>query len=104
MRIPLPKMLRHWRERQFQQRLVPAADRFGLGIWAFLAKTPALYRVFTTLAAKVLRVLGGRRGRLSRLPLAGGWTRIRDLPAPEGKTFMRMWSERALREGKESPP
>jgi L-lactate dehydrogenase complex protein LldF len=25
------------------------------------------------------------------LPLAGGWTDARDLPAPEGGTFMDRW-------------
>ena len=32
-------------------------------------------------------MLGRRRGRFKQLPLAGGWTAARDLPAPEGATF-----------------
>src|SRR5215475_8543294 len=43
MRIPLPKMMRHWREREFEKKLSPATYRAGLGLWAFLAKNPPLY-------------------------------------------------------------
>ena len=31
MRIPLPKMMRHWREREFERHLSPATYRYGLG-------------------------------------------------------------------------
>src|SRR5690606_32680493 len=37
VRIPLPKMMRHWREREFERHLQPAAARYGLRLWAFLA-------------------------------------------------------------------
>ena len=29
-----------------------------------------------------------------QVPLAGGWTRWRDLPAPEGGTFRTEWAKR----------
>jgi L-lactate dehydrogenase complex protein LldF len=38
-----------------------------------------------------------RGGSLSSLPLAGGWTKHRELPAPQGKTFQQMWAERNRR-------
>ena len=94
MRIPLPKMMRHWREQEFERNLQPATQRFGLSLWAFLARRPALYRAVTGLQARVLSLLGGSKGRFSRLPLAGGWTKHRELPAPEGKTFLAQWAER----------
>ncbi len=94
MRIPLPKMLRHWRTRQFDRGLVPPASRTALKAWAFLAKRPALYRLATGLAMRLLGALGRRRGAFRRMPLAGGWTAARDLPAPEGSTFMAQWSRR----------
>jgi len=50
VRIPLPKMMRHWREREFERRLSPAPLRYGLGFWAFFAKRPALYRFATDVA------------------------------------------------------
>jgi len=91
VRIPLPKLMRHWREREFERGLAPATARYGLGLWSFLARRPALYRAATRLGGVVLHALAGRRGRLSRVPLAGGWTAFRDLPAPEGGSFVARW-------------
>ncbi|MET0942192.1 MAG: LutB/LldF family L-lactate oxidation iron-sulfur protein [Mesorhizobium sp.] len=93
MRIPLPKMMRHWREREFERGLNPATQRYGLKFWAFLARRPALYRFATSLAVPALSVFGGRKGRIHALPLAGGWTKHREFPAPEGKTFMQQWRQ-----------
>ena len=94
MRIPLPKMMRHWREREFEKHLSPATTRWGLGLWAFVAQRPALYRAATRLAVWGMAVLGGKRGKLSALPLAGAWTRDRDFPAPQGSTFMALYATR----------
>ncbi|WP_207485355.1 LutB/LldF family L-lactate oxidation iron-sulfur protein [Arenibaculum pallidiluteum] len=95
MKIPLPKMMRHWREREYESKLQPAAYRYGLGIWAWFARRPALYHLGTRLAAGLLGRLGRGRGRIASLPLAGGWTGGRDMPAPQGKTFQQLWAERA---------
>jgi L-lactate dehydrogenase complex protein LldF len=94
MRIPLPKLMRHWREREFERHLTPATQRYGLAAWRFFATHPALYHLGAGLAMRSLAWLAGKRGRLATLPLAGGWTRHRDLPAPEGKTFQQLWAER----------
>lgn len=88
MKIPLPKMMRHWREREFEKHLQPAAARYGLGVWAFFARRPALYRFASGIGMRVLSSLGGKSRRIAALPLAGGWTDVRDLPAPEGETFL----------------
>ena len=90
MRIPLPKMLRSWREQSFEKHLGPTATRWGLGAWAFLAARPGLYRALMNLGIPVLRLFGGR-GRFKSLPMAGGWTSVRDLSAPEGRTFLSQW-------------
>ena len=94
MRIPLPRMMRNWREREFERNLTPASVRAGLGLWGFFARRPWLYRMSTRLAARVLGLLGRRKGRFSSLPLAGGWTGHRDMAAPEGRTFMEQWKNR----------
>ncbi len=92
VRIPLPGLMRHWREREFERHLTPAAQRRNLALWAFVAKRPVLYRALTRAGAFGLRLLAGRRGRFQRLPLAGGWTAGRDLPAPEGETFFARYA------------
>jgi L-lactate dehydrogenase complex protein LldF len=97
MKIPLPKMMRHWREREFERHLQPTAYRAGLKLWAYLARHPELYRLATRLGAAVLGMAGRSHGRFRSLPLAGGWTKGRDMPAPEGKTFMALWAERKKR-------
>ena len=94
MRIPIPKMLRHWREKEFERHLQPTSMRWGLGLWAWMAKRPKLYRKATALAARVLANQAHGKGRLSKVPLASGWTEFRDLPAPQGKTFHQLWKER----------
>ncbi|MGN6550816.1 MAG: LutB/LldF family L-lactate oxidation iron-sulfur protein [Pararhizobium sp.] len=94
MRIPLPKMMRHWREREFERHLSPASQRYGLGFWAFFAKRPKLYRAAVSFAMPLLSHFGGSSRAIKSLPLAGGWTKYRDMPAPEGRTFLQAWSER----------
>jgi L-lactate dehydrogenase complex protein LldF len=91
VRIPLPNMMRHWREREFERHLSPAAVRYGIGFWAFFAKRPTLYRLATDVAMRALHLFGRSKGRFHSLPFAGGWTRYRDLPAPQGATFQSQW-------------
>ncbi len=107
VRIPLPKLMRHWREREFERHLTPATVRSGLGLWGFFATRPRLYGAATRLATAVLHRIGGRKGRFASLPLAGGWTRYRDLPAPQGGTFQSLWARertRAAAEARASRP
>jgi L-lactate dehydrogenase complex protein LldF len=94
VRIPLPGMMRSWREREFERHLSPATVRAGLTFWAFFVKRPWLYGFATALAARALAYLGKSTGRFKWLPLASGWTRHRDLPAPQGATFQRQWKAR----------
>jgi L-lactate dehydrogenase complex protein LldF len=91
VRIPLPKMMRSWREREFERHLSPAAARWGLAFWAFFAKRVRLYRLATAVAARIMALAARGRGRFRRLPLAAGWTRHRDFPAPQGMTFQAQW-------------
>jgi len=97
VRIPLPKLMRHWREREYERHLTPAVYRYGLSFWAFFARRPWLYKFATGLAMPTLSFLGRKKGRFARLPLASGWTDHRDMPAPQGKTFQAQWRERGGR-------
>jgi L-lactate dehydrogenase complex protein LldF len=97
VRIPLPKMMRHWREQEFAKGLSPPTGRYGTRLWAFVAGRPTLYRVGARLMAALLHRLGGGTGRFRRLPFAGGWTGSRDFPAPQGSTFQAQWRARGRR-------
>jgi L-lactate dehydrogenase complex protein LldF len=91
VRIPLPKLMRHWREREFERHLSPRVVRYGLGLWGFFARRATLYRLSTDLAMRSLHFMGRGKGRFASLPFAGGWTKYRDLPAPQGATFQSQW-------------
>jgi L-lactate dehydrogenase complex protein LldF len=97
VKIPLPDLLRKLREKQFERRLKPWPERVGLAVWGWIAQRPALYSLATRIAARVLSALGGRERMIRSLPLAGGWTGGRDLPAPQGKTFRELYAERRMR-------
>jgi len=91
VRIPLPKLMRHWREREFERHLSPATVRSGLKFWGYFARRPTLYRLSTRIGMGALSLLGRRKGRFRWLPFAGGWTKYRDFPAPQGGTFQQRW-------------
>jgi L-lactate dehydrogenase complex protein LldF len=92
VKIPLTGMMRHWRERAFERNLSPATGRYGIGLWGFFARRPALYRTVTRVTAWSLGLAGRKRGSFRKLPLASAWTQARDMPAPEGETFFARYA------------
>ena len=97
MKIPLPKLMRHHREADFEagsEGSTSATYRAGLGLWAAVARRPRLYHLMARFGIAALGAMGRRRGRFHWLPMAGGWTRHRDFPAPQGRTFQQLWAER----------
>lgn len=101
MRIPLPKLLRHWREQEFSRHLTPQRARLGLQVYRWFATRPAFWRLATRVSALMLRLIGGKQGYLSRLPFAEDWTRHRVMPVPQGQTFMTRY--RAIAETHQPP-
>ena len=97
MMIPLPKLLRYWREAEFLEGGHSWSYRQGLRLWAYLAKKPRFYHTTARLSVALLGWLGKRKGAFRRLPLTRGWTQHRDLPAPQGRTFQQLWAERRTR-------
>ncbi len=98
VKIPLPGLLREIRRQQFEQGITPGVIRLALEGWAVLAKRAGLYHLAMRFGIPLLSRLGRKRGRLSWLPLASGWTDTRDLPAPQGLTFQQAW--KTQRKGK----
>ncbi|MGL6111352.1 MAG: lactate utilization protein LutB domain-containing protein, partial [Rubrivivax sp.] len=94
VKIPLPGLLREIRRQQFETGLTPAPIRWALRAWAALAKRAGLYHFAMRIGISLLSRFGRKRGALGWLPLAGGWTDTRDLPAPQGGTFQQAWRAR----------
>jgi len=95
VKIPLPDLQRKLREHAFEGGLRPWPERIGLAVWSWVAQRPALYALGTRIGVRILKAMGGRAGLIHRLPLAGGWTDGRDMPAPAGRTFRDLYRERA---------
>jgi L-lactate dehydrogenase complex protein LldF len=94
VKIPLPDLLRKLREKQFEGQMRPRIEYLGFAVWSFFARRPALYRLATGLGVRVLKLMGGRKGSISKLPFAGGWTDNREMPAPSGQTFRELYRQR----------
>jgi L-lactate dehydrogenase complex protein LldF len=97
MEIPLPDMMRAWRERDFTRGNPTRRERLLLKAWAYAAKRPRLYHALASVLARFMARRAGTRGRLSRLPLLKAWTKTRDLPAPQGRTFHQLYARAARR-------
>jgi len=93
VKIPLPKIMRHWRAREYASGLVLKTTIRGLALWSFLAKRPALYRIASAIAAGGLKRMS-RNGRVRALPMMRNWFLVRDFPAPQGRTFQSLWANR----------
>jgi len=90
VKIPLPTLLRGWRDRSWRDGLEPTTTRIGLGLFTFVASRPWLYRLGQRLALRAMRLFG-RKGWISRMPGLGAWTRHRDFPVPEASSFMAQY-------------
>lgn len=91
MQIPLPRLMRQWRERAFADGHLSRSWRWGLKLWGNLAKRPWLYRQVTRWSSRLLRMLGRSKGFVRRLPFGSGWSDTRDFPTPTGKTFFERY-------------
>ena len=100
MGIGLPGMLRQLRRRPKQHRQTSTVSRVALAAWSFLVRRPRLYRRVMGGAVASLAWLARRRGRFRHMLFAGGWTSVRDLPAPQGSSFQNQWRKR--RQGSQS--
>ncbi len=87
--IPLPSLLRGWRDRSWREGLVPPSARFGIFAWRYVTLRPRLFRFSMALAARLLRLFS-RGGWIRFLPLASAWTAYRDFPQPAPSTFLDM--------------
>jgi L-lactate dehydrogenase complex protein LldF len=91
VKIPLTALMRRLREEQVAKRLVPRLPAALLAAWGFVALRPAFYRFCARVFSFTLRRLF-RKGRITSVPFASGWSRYRDLAVPAGPTFLEQWT------------
>lgn len=88
VRIPIPELLIHWRERAVDAGLAPASEAFGSTFYAGLAARPGAFAA----AGELLRWTPWRTvGRA--LPVLGEWMQERAAPRPSPKSFRQLWKE-----------
>jgi len=94
VKIPLTKIMRFWRNESFSRGIPASSFNRGLKLWAWAARRPALYRTFASLAARVMRMIAGKSGRVRSLPFLTGWFIVRDLAKPASESFQSQWRRR----------
>lgn len=88
VRIPIPDLLLHWRERAVEAGLAPLSERFGSSLYAGLADRPGAFAA----AGGALRHTPWRAASRN-LPVISGWSQERDAPRPSAKSFRQLWKE-----------
>jgi L-lactate dehydrogenase complex protein LldF len=88
VRIPIPDLLLHWRERAVEKGLTPLTERVGLEAYTRAATHPLLFRAGGALLRGTPWQLGG-----TALPILKGWTQERTAPEPSPKSFQTLWRE-----------
>lgn len=94
VKIPLADMIRELRQDVTDAGMTAKGWRLGLGIWSLAAARPWLYRCVEWGSSLALRILAAGRGHIRTLPLAGAWSRSRDLLAPADRTFLTQYRRR----------
>jgi L-lactate dehydrogenase complex protein LldF len=88
VRIPIPELLIHWRERTVDEGRNSTAERLGMKAYAGLAERPGAFSA----AASALRWTPWRAAGRA-LPVLSGWVQERDAPSPSPRSFRDLWRE-----------
>ncbi|MFG2834072.1 LutB/LldF family L-lactate oxidation iron-sulfur protein [Streptomyces zaomyceticus] len=101
VKIDIPEILVHLRAKAVEAkrdgRALPTPEALAMKAASTVLDSPMLLAVAQRAGAAGGRLLGGRGGRIRRLPgPLGGWSATRDAPAPPRESFRTWW--RAHRE------
>lgn len=88
VKIPIPELMRRWREELAQDDTSLMARVIGL--WARAATRPTLWRLGQRLSIRLRHFLPGI---LKHLPLTKDWSVHRELPKPAKKSFFEQYKE-----------
>ena len=92
VKIPLPKLLRSLRAKSWEKKYEPLTNRFFVKGFAFIAKHPALFQLFSSCGVIFMRMFS-KKGWIRSMPMTSGWTRNRDLIEPGTQTFMQQYKK-----------
>jgi len=88
VRIPIPDLLLHWREKAVEAGLTSTAEGVGLAAYTAAAERRGLF----DLGGTMLRWLPWRAGGRA-LPILGGWMQERTAPEPSKRSFRSLWKD-----------
>lgn len=86
VRIPIPRILLHWREQAVAAGLAPAGEGMAMKGYATVAEHPGAFATAGGLLRWVPWAWGGRA-----LPVVGGWAGERAPPRPSPTSFRTLW-------------
>lgn len=95
VKIPIPDLLRSWREEEFSRLKTGAPKRWGLATWAFVARHPILYRKLINTFGRLLHWYGRDKKMIRKLnlPLLGNWTSYHNLLTPAKTSFISQYKK-----------
>ena len=88
VRIPIPELLVHWREKAVEEGLTSAIESAGIKAYTKAAERPGIFRKSGTMLRHMPLDAGGRA-----LPILSGWVKERSAPESSAKSFMQQWKE-----------
>ena len=91
--IPLPKLLRALRARSWEKGYEPVTNRTAVTLFSLLARRPRLFQFALSLGVTTMRIFS-RKKWIHWMPMTHGWTKNRDLPTPETRTFMDQYKQK----------
>jgi len=90
-KMPLPEYILSLRDEAAREGLARTGEATAMSVWADVLRRPRIYRLGQKMMRWVLRPLS-RNGWLSWMPgPPGNWTRVKDLPLPATRSFIRRW-------------
>ena len=88
VRIPIPELLVHWREKAVEEGLTSAIESAGIKAYTKAAERPGIFRAAGAILRHIPLDAGGRA-----LPILSGWVKERSAPESSAKSFMQQWKE-----------
>ena len=88
VRIPIPELLVHWREKAVEEGLTSAIESAGIKAYTKAAERPGSFRAAGAILRHIPLDAGGRA-----LPILSGWGKERSAPESSAKSFMQQWKE-----------